>query len=283
MAVRPPEPTAPGTGAPIERFPLAARALRVSTARPNAGAIVIGMRSATTRAAAPRAAAQPATKTRNNWALYLFLFLLPLQNIHTGYLPNLGGGLNFLNAGFALSLIGAWIMRGRLAAGETVNRWVLIYAAYAIISLLVSYQYVTGTSQHFNALKDHLLGLSLLFLVQMSVHDWTGVRRIVLATLLPLPYIAKVVWVQHDSVSSWHYSDDLRIKGTFPLLGANEFAAFCVTMAIVLFALLIASKASRKWRMLFAGGVVCMVFGVIYAYSRTAYISLILGLVTVIL
>jgi O-antigen ligase len=272
MSARPP-PRIPGARDPRRRFPLAARAFRLDAAA--ASVAVEGSPAATP--------ARVAAKTRNNWALYLFLFLLPLQNVHTAYLPNFGAGLNFLNLGFGLSLAGAWMLRGRLAAGEPVNRWVLAYALYSVVSLLIGYQYVSNTETHFNNLKDHLIGLSLLFLVQMSVSDWTGVRRVVLATLLPLPYIAKVTWVQHASVSSWNYSDDLRIKGTFTLLGANEFAAFCVTVAAVLFALLIATRASRRWKLLFAGGIACMVLGVMYAYSRTAYVALILALVTIIL
>ncbi|MEO7639621.1 MAG: hypothetical protein ABIS85_10565, partial [Pseudoxanthomonas sp.] len=84
----------------------------------------------------------------NNWALYTFLFLLPLQNIHAQYLPNFGNGLNFLNIGFALSLLGAWIVRGQLASNEPVNRWVLVYSVYAVISLFISYHYVSNTSSH---------------------------------------------------------------------------------------------------------------------------------------
>lgn len=278
MAARPPD--APNA-TPAERFPLAARVLRVSTVRAGNGNAFAATRS--TGARSGSAGALATTKTRNNWPLYLFLFLLPLQNIQTGYLPDFGSGLNFLNLGFALSLIGAWTMGGRLAPNESVNRWVLVYALYAVLSLFVSYQYVSNSGPHLNVLKDHLIGLSVLYLVQMSVHDWTGVRRIVMATLLPLPYIAKVTWIEHISVASWHYSDDLRIRGTFALLGANEFAAFCVTMAVLLFALLIASKASRRWKIAFGAGIACMVMGVLYAYSRTAYISLLLGLVTVIL
>ena len=76
-------------------------------------------------------------------------------------------GLNFLNVGFALSLVGAWMMRGRLAPNEPVNHWVLAYSIYAMISLFVSYQYVSNTSTHMNILKDHLTGLFMLFLVQM--------------------------------------------------------------------------------------------------------------------
>lgn len=266
-------PDAPAT-APRERFPLAARALRVSTAPPVPDRIDIdgGVE-------APRTA-----RSRGNWPLYLFLFLLPLQNIQAGYLPNFGGGFNFLNIMFGLSLLWAWAGRGRLAPGEPVNRWVLAYAIYAVVSLLVGYQHVaSGTEEHLNVLKDHLLGLFVVYLVQMSVHDWTGVRRVLAATLLPLPYIAKVAWIQHDSVARWHYSDDLRISGTFSLLGANEFAAFCVTAAVALFALLVTARMPRLWRLAIAAGIACMVMGVLYAYSRTAYIALMLGLVTVIL
>ena len=266
------------------RFPMAARALHMPTTvlpveSPMAGQILDN----TTAKGNSHSKSKTKAKVAHNWALYAFLFLLPLQNIHTEYLPNFGGGLNFLNIGFALSLLGAWMIRGRLAPGEPVNRWVLAYAIYAVVSLFISYQYVSNTSTHANILKDHLTGLFMLYLVQMSVHDWTGVRRVILVTLLPLPYIAKVTWVQHVSVATWNYNDDMRIKGTFMLLGANEFAAFCVTMAVVLFALLIAAKASRTWKLLLLGGMVCMIIGVLYAYSRTAYIALILGLVTVIL
>lgn len=259
---------------PRRRFPLAARAFRLDTP-------VASPASAGAASAAPAAPAR--ARTPNNWALYAFLFLLPLQNIHTAYLPNLGGGLNFLNLGFALSLVGAWMLRGRLAANEPVNRWVVAYALYAVVSLLVGYQHVSNTDAHFNMLKDHLIGLSILYLVQMSVSDWTGVRRVVLAMLLPLPYIAKVTWVQHVSVASWNYSDDLRISGTFALLGANEFAAFCVTVTAMLFALLVATRVSLRWRILLGGGIACMLLGVMYAYSRTAYIAVLLALVTIVL
>lgn len=278
MAARPPD-AALTPPAPAERFPLAARArIPVArTAQPRTGA------DAADAGARAIPLAQAKAKVANNWALYAFLFLLPLQNIQAGYLPNLGGGVNFLNLGVGASLLGALFLHGRLAPHEPVNRWVAVYALYSVFSLFVGYHYVSDTSSHLNILKDHLAGVSLLFLVQMSVDSWASVRRIVFCTLLPLPYIAKVTWVEHASVASWNYNDDLRIKGTFALLGANEFAAFCVTVAAVLFALLLATKASWKWRVLFAGGIACMVLGVLYAYSRTAYFALLLALVTVVL
>ncbi len=267
MAAKRPELEA----APVpERFPLAARALRRTTVRqPRAHAVA---------ADAPARAV-----THNNWPLYLFIFLLPLQNIQFNYLPNFGGGLNFLNIMTLTSLIGAFYVRGKMATNEPVNRWVLAYAIYMVVSLFIGYQNVSNTESHFAELKDHLLGVFVLVLVQKSATDWTAVRRIIACTLLPLPYIAKVVWTQHVSVATYHYSDDLRINGTFLAVSANEFAAFCVTMSVMLFALLLAARLPRRWKLALLMGVSCMVFGVLYAYSRTAYVALILGAVTVVL
>ena len=190
MPARFPEPaTAAG-----ERFPLAARALR----RPTSPRADIRAADAHPAIAMARSAAP------HNWALYLFLFLLPLQNLQTGYIPNLGGGLNFLNVMFAATLFGAVLSAGRLALDEPVNRWILAYAAYGLVSLLVGYRYVADASAHWTELKDQLVAIAVCFLVQMSVRDWVGARRVIAATLLPLPYIAWVAWSQHASVAQWH-------------------------------------------------------------------------------
>ena len=269
MAARLPDPASVAG----ERFPLAARALRRPTARAPA------MRNND----AHPAIVLPQSSSPQNWALYLFLFLLPLQNLQTGYIPNLGGGLNFLNVMFAATLFGAVLSAGRLALDEPVNRWILAYAAYGLVSLLVGYRYVADASAHWTELKDQLVAIAVCFLVQMSVRDWVGARRVIAATLWPLPYIAWVAWSQHASVAQWHYSDDLRISGTFSLLGANEFAAFCVTIAVTMFALLLAARLSLRWRIALAAAIACMLFGVLFAYSRTAYISLIVGSLSVLL
>ena len=236
--------------------------------------------------AAPGArAASPAKApaSRRNWPLYLFLFLLPLQNIQTGYLPNGGSGLNFLNVGFLLSLLGAWLVGGRLARGSTVNRWVVVYILYSIVSLFVGYANVPGMDDNSAALKDATIALLVLFVVQKSIVDLDGARRVMIATLLPIPYMFKVVLAQHDAVSHWHYNDELRIQGTFALLGANEFAAFCVTVSLVLFGVLLATNLSARWRVALVGAIACMATGVVFGYSRTAYVAILLGTAVVIL
>ncbi|HEX3897400.1 MAG TPA: hypothetical protein VHW73_14470, partial [Rudaea sp.] len=213
--------------------------------------------------------AETVAKVRNNWLLYVFLFFLPLQNLQTGYMPNLGGGINFLNVGFVLSLLGAFYCKGKLTHWSSVHSWVIAYIAYACVSLFIGYSNVSSeTEDHFNILKDSMLGVMLVFVVQMSVNDWTTIKRTIIAMILPLPYILKVTWSEHESVSSWHYNDALRISGTFSMLGANEYAAFCVMMAILMFGLLLAGRLSKLWKLALAGGITCMVIGVAWAYSR---------------
>ena len=232
--------------------------------------------------AAPIAGAE--THSRQNWLLYLFLFLLPLQNLQTGYMPNLGGGFNFLNIGFGLALLGAWRCGGSVARWSSVQNWVFAYVAYSFASLAIGYANVhTETDDHFGVLKDSILAIMLMFLAQMSATDWRKMRRLILVTLLPLPYMLRVTWDQHASVSSWHYSDSLRISGTFSLLGANELAAFCVTMAILMFGLLLAARLSVAWRVALVLGIACVTIGVMWSYSRTAYVALLLGIVSVVL
>src|SRR6185437_8695855 len=258
-------------GAMATPLPERPRAGRPAPARPPRRVAVV---------AAP--AAQETTP--HNWALYAFLFLLPLQNIQKGYLPKLPGGINFLNVGFLLALIGAWRMRGHISRWSSVHRWVWLYVFWSIVTLWIGlWFYPNPGSSRVNDLKDSMLGVLLLFVVEMSVTNWFNLKRVILFMLLPRPYILRVTWAQHASVAGWHYKDDLRLNGTFALLGANEFASFCVTMALMLFALLLAGGLPKIWRALLVGGIVCMSLGVLWAYSRTAYVAILMGAAVIVL
>lgn len=228
-----------------------------------------------------RAEAAPVTapRARQNWFLYLFLFLLPLQSTQEAHIPMLSGGINFLNIGFALSLFGAWYCGGKLARWSGLHRWTWLYLGWSVVTLLLGLVLfpMPNDALRFNALKDSVIGVLLLFLVQMSITDWSTFKRVLLATLLPLPYILRVTHGEHASVDHWHYTDKLRISGTFTTIGANEFAAFCVTSTLVLFALLIATKLPRLWRALLLLGVACMVLCVLWTYSRAAYATTLIG------
>lgn len=229
------------------------------------------------------AAPDYARPARQNWALYLFVILIPLQNIYLQYVPDFGSGLNFLN----LMFIAAWLMAlrcgGGLVRGTGVNGWVMIYMAGCALALMSGLDNVADPSGHGHALKDQLIAVAFLFLAQMSVTDRAGLQRMYLASLLPLPYIFYVLRDQNASVSSWHYSDHMRINATFMELGANEMAAFFVTACLVAFGLFIGARVGWGWRAVYALGATLAAVGVVLSYSRTAYIAILAGLAVILL
>ncbi|MFU8830605.1 MAG: O-antigen ligase family protein [Wenzhouxiangella sp.] len=224
-----------------------------------------------------------ARSTRQNWALYLFVILIPLQNIYLQYLPDFGGGLNFLN----LMFITAWLMAlrcgGGLVRGTGVNGWVMIYMAGGVLALMIGQGNVADAAGHGHFIKDQFVAVAFVFLAQMSVTDRVGLRRMYLASLVPLPYMFYVLRDQNAAVSAWHYSDDMRINATFMELGANEMAAFFVTACLVALGLIIGARIGWKWRAVYALAAVLTSIGVVLSYSRTAYIAILAGLAIILL
>jgi len=222
-------------------------------------------------------------ESKTNWPLLLFIFIMPLRNIQLQYIPNLGGGLNFVNILFLLSLGHAFIYGKKLEIKPAINGFLVFYVLSSILALMMGYGFLgEGSIGLWKDMKDQLIPIFLIFVIQKSAVDDIQWRRILLATLLPLPYIFKVVWSQYASVSSWHYSDDLRISGTFMDLGANEMGAFAVTMSLICLGLLISCWHIVKWRYFLLVCLLCASMCVIYSYSRGGYLALMLGLLVVI-
>ena len=214
--------------------------------------------------------------SRHNWMLLAFVVLIPLQNIYEGYFPRGGGGLNFLNLMFIGSLLVAWRCGGSLVRAG-LNGWVLVYLGVSVISLLIGFGNVSDSALHANALKDQAIAVSFVFLAQLSTLGSSTVRRLLSASLLPLPYMLMVVFDQHNAVKSWHYSHDMRIQGTMSNLGANELAAFFVTAMLVALGLLIGARAHLRLRLWCAAAAACSGIGIALTYSRTAYVAVLLG------
>jgi putative inorganic carbon (hco3(-)) transporter len=224
-----------------------------------------------------------ARPARQNWALYLFVIMIPLQNIYVQYVPNLGGGLNFLNLMLIVTFLMALRCGGGLVRGTGVNGWVMLYLAGGVLALMIGMGNVADPSGHGHALKDKSIAVAFVFLAQMSVTDRVGLKRLFLASLVPLPYMFYVLRDQNAAVSAWHYTDHMRINATFMDLGANEMAAFFVTACLVAFGLVIGARVSWGWRAVYAMAAGLTAVGVVLSYSRTAYIAILAGLAVILL
>jgi putative inorganic carbon (HCO3(-)) transporter len=215
---------------------------------------------------------------KTNWALLLLIFLMPLRNIQLQYIPNFGGGINIINILFITSFIHS-LMNGKKSDRVLgLNGYLKWYVISSVIALLLGYIFLgSEASGNWKSMKDQLIPIFLVFIIQRSASDGVQWRRILLASLLPLPYIFRIVWNQYMAVSQYHYSDDLRVSGTFMDLGANEMAAYAVTSALVCLGCLITCWKEKKYRYIFLFFFTLSGLCVLYSYSRGAYISFIFG------
>ncbi len=219
---------------------------------------------------------------KTNWALLALLFIMPLRNIQVQYLPNLGGGLNVLNILFFIAFIHSHMNGKKYEHKLGINSVLVWYILSSIVALVVGYVFLgDNASGNWNSMKDQLIPIILVFVIQRSAVDMVQWRRICIACLLPLPYCFKVVWTQYKSVAQWHYSDDLRVSGTFMDLGANEMAAYSVTLALVSLGCIIACWSEKKYRNAFLMFFMFSGLCVLYSYSRGAYVAFILGAVVI--
>ena len=221
---------------------------------------------------------------KTNWPLLLLIVIMPLRNIQLQYIPNLGGGLNAINILFLLALFHSFMYGRTLENKPKINNMLTWYILTSIIALVFGYSYLGNSSSGlWKAMKDSLIPVFMLFIVQRSVQDDIQWRRVLVAMLISLPYCFKVVWTQYKSVASWHYSHDLRISGTFMDLGANEMGAFSVMMALISLGCLISTWSMKNWRVFFSICFICASLSLLYSYSRGGYISYLLGALVIIL
>jgi len=220
------------------------------------------------------------TSYKTNWPLLLFVFFLPLVNVQHKIFPSLPGGINFMNVMFLLSLIWAYKIKGETNKDSSVGNWIFWFLLYGFLSYLIMLVTLNvPTPNSLNSFKDFLFVICLVFLVQKSIQDWGAFRRIILATLLSLPYTFWLVWGQYRSVSKWHYSDTMRVSGPFADLGANELGAYCVTASLFSICLLNTKAASKQWKIALYSFATLATMSLMFSYSRGSYLAFFVGVI----
>jgi len=219
------------------------------------------------------------TEHLTNWPLLIFIFFLPLVNLQHKFFPPLPGGVNFMNVMFILSLIWAFRIKGETNKDASVGKWIIWFLCYGFCSYLIMLITLNvPTPNSLNSYKDFAFILLLTFTVQKSINDWGGFRRIILATLLSLPYTFRLVWSQYLSVSKWHYSNTMRVSGPFSDLGANELGAYCVSASLFAICLLITKSSTKSWKWGLYIFIFCATMSIMFSYSRGSYLAFFVGI-----
>ncbi len=220
---------------------------------------------------------------------YFIVPLLPLQNVIYKLDTPFRGipGLNILNLTTVLLLL-AWIIytkgRGRpMFAPSRYNRVLVAYMLVSYLGLWRSVSYVgappplSPSDPSFVFWKDYITEFILFFAVANLIDDERRMKRLTFMMLLFLPYMFRVHRADLSWANSWHYDDDMRVNGTMMFLGSNELAAF-YTMGLMVVIGLLTTARSLAWRLYLWGAAFFLGWGVIFSYSRSAYIASLLGL-----
>lgn len=216
------------------------------------------------------------------YLIFLVVPLLPLQNIVDKF-PKGPTGINFQN----LMLIGmfvAWLVVRKRRGGPLILRNKLTgpLIAYIAVTFLGMWQSaffldidfpVTLSDPHVTFWKDYFTTMMFFFFAQGIFDDEKELEWMTLVMALVLPYMFRVHYAQLLEQAGWHYSHDMRVRGTFSHLGSNELAAF-YTQYGLLFMCLAAGLKKRWKKIFFAVAFGFCLWGTVYSYSRGAWMAL---------
>ncbi len=219
--------------------------------------------------------------------LLLWAVLVISEPFMTGYL-NLGAGVNLTNIFLILVVVG-YMLRCAVERKDPfplskLNIAIAIIVIMAILSFIrgSSYFGYSLTGENLNQFKRFLTTFIVMFLSSNMFESKKSVFAFAFVVLLTLLYEIRVVFIQHGSVSHWHYSHAMRIKGTFEGGGgANELGSFLVHNLAMVFAVL--ANLDKKWigRILLLIVLILGIMAVQYSYSRAAYLGMIIAVLVV--
>ncbi|HOE95956.1 MAG TPA: O-antigen ligase family protein [Candidatus Sumerlaeota bacterium] len=225
------------------------------------------------------------------WLFYLYVFMVPLQNLQEK-LPKGPTGINYANLTMALMVV-IWVLarmtrRRPLLMRSPLNLPLIVLFGLTYLGMMLAYWSglpeidspfapsslaVTRILQFFN-------GFLLFWLAAHLLDTRRKIRQCLIVIALAAPYIFRVFFTQLRSVRSFHFDDDMRVRGPFMFLGSNELGAFFVYSALMLGLLFFLPR--RRWEQaLFALAASAYAYGILYSYSRATQLAFGLAVILV--
>jgi len=216
-----------------------------------------------------------------NILLIVFTLFIPLPSKTTTWF-NLGGGINWTTIFIILLAIGALFVRlsekGSTTVKSPLNLPVFIFILLSFISLwsgVFNFGY-SPFGEELHAYKRFVTIFILYFLVLNITRDRKIIAVLLGVIILMLIFEAYVVLKEHYTTAFWHYSDKMRVTGTFSATrggGANELGAFFAQYLPILIAFFLVMR-KRSMKLIFIGLSVFVFLALIYTYSRGSYLSI---------
>ena len=212
------------------------------------------------------------------YGLYYVMPFLPYRTMrdHFNQLPL---GDNVLTLLVLCTIAGALLRGKHLAKSPLYLTW-LLFGLYLYLSLWLGTMLGNAPAPlwtsdvNFATWKDYMMLPLLLVAASLVVEDRKAIRMVVLITAASLLFIDRAALMDSLSRSWGHFDEDKRDGGPLGFAGANGLAAYLAQFAMFLWGFL--QFVKRRTAKLLGYGVVALtLLATMYAFSRAAYISVI--------
>ncbi len=197
---------------------------------------------------------------------------------------NFGAGVNLTNIFLLLIILGWWlgaaVRREDIFRPSPINIPIIVILFFALLSFVRGSSYFGYglTGEELNGFKRFITCYIVMIMSLNIFRRPIFIKALLAVMVLGLVYETRVTFIQHSSVAGWHYSDKMRIAGSFEGGGgANELGTYFAQGLPFIFAGLLEFPSPMLKFCFF----ILLLFGIqalFYTYSRGAYLSLFLGL-----
>lgn len=217
---------------------------------------------------------------------YIYVFMIPLE-IYLDRIPKGPTGINYGNITMML-LVTWWLvrrpMRGKSVVMNTpLNIPIILFIVWYYFGMIQTMMSIKEAPSAFDPMSDNfklfMQFYNALLLYFVAAHMMDSHKKIIgVLAAIALASIPVFRAFRSDllSVMSWHYTDNLRVKGPFIWVGSNELGAFFAYGALFLG---LFGFYFKRWigkgLFFFAGALYC--YGVLYSYSRGTQLAFLGG------
>lgn len=214
------------------------------------------------------------------WGLYYVLPFLPYRTMRDHF-TDLPLGDNVLTFLIVCIILGAIFQGKHLARSKLYLTWsffgIYLYISLWLGMLLGNAPAPLWTSDiNFVTWKDYMMLPLLLVASSMVIEDRKSIRTVVLISAFALLFIDRASLMDSLSRSWGHFDEDKRDGGPLGWAGANGLAAYLAQSAMFFWGFLEFMKR-KKVKLLFYGLVAMTLLATMYAFSRAAYIAILVG------
>ncbi len=218
--------------------------------------------------------------SRPLYGLYYLLPFLPYRTMRDHF-TDLPLGDNVMTFLILCIILGAVFQGKHLARSKLYVSW-LLFGIYLYISLWLGMMLGNAPAPlwtsdiNFVTWKDYMMLPLLLVAGGLVVEDRKSIRTVVLISAVSLLFIDRASLMDSLSRSWGHFDEDKRDGGPLGWAGANGLAAYLAQSAMFFWGFLEFVKR-KKPRLLFYALVALTLLATMYAFSRAAYIAVLVG------